>query len=236
MRNLKIYDVHKGRAVRCAGVKAVFSEALLPYAEQIIRGADDMVNGGKRLKIDTTSDVSLANIGGFRFIIKRYNNKGLLHTIRQNFKPSRAKKCWNWGNRLLDMGIDTAKPLGYMELYCRGLRRKAYLFTEYLEGAYFTLALKTAAGKEQADEISAAVNSLVCRLEDSAIVHSDLKPPNIIISAARPYLIDLDSMRKTNLLTIFYDKGKDRRHLIKKLLRENVRVDEYLKWKDPARL
>ena len=198
----------------------------MPFADDIIAGVDDMMASGLILKHDHTCNVSMALIGGQRVIIKRYNNKGLIHSLRQNCKPSRARRCWIWGWRLLDAGLPTPQPFGYMEVKRFGLRQCSYLFTEYLVGSDFAEALKAAGDEDERSRLSRAVDEMVGVLERKRITHNDLKPPNVMIAGGRPYIIDLDSMRRITFFTAFFDKGKDRKHLVKKLLRQGVSTDK----------
>ncbi len=185
-----------------------------------------MMAGGLVLKTDHTCNVSMAVIGGLQVIIKRYNNKGLIHTLRQNCKPSRAARCWRWGRRLLAAGVATPVPYGYMEVREYGLRQCSYLFTEYLDGTDFAKALNGSRNKNEQAALSRAVDEMVIALERNRILHNDLKPPNVMIAAGRPYLIDLDSMRKMIFPDGFLEKGKDREHLVRKMARQGVVTDK----------
>ncbi len=220
-------NIEKGHKVRRRGVRAVFTAELMPFADDIIGGLDDMMARGLVLKDDHTCAVSMAVIGGRRVIIKRYNNKGLIHVLRQNCKPSRAARCWRWGRRLLAAGVATPAPYGYMEVRKYGLRQCSYLFTEYLDGGMdFARALTIAPDADQRQRLSLAVDEMVDALERKRILHNDLKPPNVMIAGGVPYLIDLDSMRRMIFPGGFLEKGKDREHLVLKMARQGVETDE----------
>ena len=131
-----------------------------------------------------------------------------------------------WADRLLEAGLATPEVFGYMEMSKYGLRQCSYLFTEYLVGTDFAEALRDACDEDERGRLSRAVDEMVNALEHKRILHNDLKPPNVMIADGRPYLIDLDSMRRTTFLTASLDKGKDRCHLVRKLARQGVVTDD----------
>lgn len=210
--------------IRRPGVLAVFDRKLSSLAERIIDGIDEMMATGIVLKNDHTCDLSVIELDGVVFVAKRYNKKGLWHTLRHNLKPSRAKRCWLWGKRLLDLDMPTPKPLGYIEIRKMGLRCRSYLLTEYLKDAEIINAAVQGASTQRLKIISTQVEALILSLEQNGIHHGDLKPPNVMVSAEKAYLIDLDAMKKMNFLTKCRDKNIDRNHLIRKLKRDGVNL------------
>ena len=83
--------------------------------DEITTGLDEAMSRGQVLKDGRTSFVSRVTLGGIEVVIKRYNHKGLLHSLRHTLKGSRAKRCWLNANRLLLLGIPTPRPLAYID-------------------------------------------------------------------------------------------------------------------------
>ena len=71
---------------------------------------------------------------GKDIVVKRYNHKGFIHSLRHTIKNSRARRGWLHGHRLGMLGIATPKPLAYIEQLKEKLIWKSYLVTEYVEG------------------------------------------------------------------------------------------------------
>ena len=67
-------------------------------------------------------------------VVKRYNHKGLVHSLRHTIKRSRARRGWLHAHRLRMLQIPTPKPLAYIEQRKHKLVWKSYLVTEYVAG------------------------------------------------------------------------------------------------------
>jgi tRNA A-37 threonylcarbamoyl transferase component Bud32 len=99
-----------------------------------MRRIDRLMEEGQILKRGNACFVSRVRIGGLDAAVKRYNHKGLLHSLRHTIKGSRARKCWLEGHRLGQLGLACARPLAFVEQRRHGLLWRSYLVSEFLEG------------------------------------------------------------------------------------------------------
>jgi tRNA A-37 threonylcarbamoyl transferase component Bud32 len=211
----KQFIAHKEKAVRSALKKclrtskrylrvksgkylAVFDRSFYKEAELLdfIEQIDVLMSKGQVLKNGHTCFVSRVKWDDKDIVIKRYNHKGFIHSLRHTIKGSRAKRVWLYGHRLRMLDIATPKPLVYIEQYSGPLVWKSYLVTEYVRGQKLYDFLRDANVAEE-DRSAAAqkIAELLDKLSKHRITHGDLKHSNILITNNGPVLTDLDGMK-----------------------------------------
>ena len=161
-----------------------------------IEQLDKLMDDGEILKNGKTCSVSRFNWNGNDIVVKRYNHKGLIHSLRHTIKGARARSCWIHGHRLGMLNIPTPKPLVFIERRRGLLIWKSYMVTQYIEGQrlYDILHDECVTG-EQSLSIQREVEDLLNEMGRSRITHGDLKHTNILITKNGPVLTDLDAMR-----------------------------------------
>ncbi|MEE9371084.1 MAG: lipopolysaccharide kinase InaA family protein, partial [Sedimentisphaerales bacterium] len=164
----------------------------LDFIEQI----DALMDGGQILKHGRTSYVSRIGWNGKDVVVKRYNHKGFIHSLRHTIKGSRARRGWLHAHRLGMLNIATPRPLAYIEQRKRMLVWKSYLITEYVEGQrLYDFLRDSKTGEEERSKVSGQVWELFERLGEYRISHGDLKHSNILITGNVPVLTDLDGVK-----------------------------------------
>lgn len=163
---------------------------------EITDGLDAAMVRGRILKNGGTSFVSRVTLGGVDVVIKRYNPKGWLHSLRHTLKGSRARKNWVNAHRLRALNIGTARPLAYIEQRRGPFLRCAYFVAEFVNGRELHGLLRD---KETPEDCKRRwIDRVVCALDQMArhgISHGDLKHTNILCDSDRIVLTDLDGMR-----------------------------------------
>ena len=156
---------------------------------------DALMDGGKVLKDGNTCYVSRLSFSGKDIVVKRYNNKGFLHSLRHTIKRSRARRGWLNGHRLGMLNIATPKPLAYIEQRKGLLVEKSYLVTQYVEGQRLYEFLRDDnVAHERRSEVMQMIKTMLEKLAKYKITHGDLKHTNILITETGPVLTDLDGM------------------------------------------
>jgi tRNA A-37 threonylcarbamoyl transferase component Bud32 len=208
LRDSKRYITLKNGTLR-----GVFSRELWAQkqAVELSDHIDSIMEAGTMLKDGNTCFVSLVEINGRAIVIKRYNHKGLWHSIRQTLRGSRAKRCWLHGHRFYGLHIPTPTPLAFVEKTRGPLIYCSYLLSDYVEGQKLDEFLRDLSRTEQDQkEKLNQVDAILLLMEQYRITHGDLKPANVIITADGPVLIDLDSV-KVHRTGLFFgrDQAKD---------------------------
>jgi tRNA A-37 threonylcarbamoyl transferase component Bud32 len=167
--------------------------ALLPVLDQ----ADVLLEKGHIYKTGGSASVARVDVDGRPLVIKRYNIKSFSHWLRRFWRPSRAWHSWREGNRLAFLDIATPKPLAMLEQRVLGLRNKAYLITEFLDGPDIIARFAPCVADGQVPEAELiALDVLFQQLIEQRISHGDLKGHNLFWHADRWTLIDLDAVQK----------------------------------------
>jgi tRNA A-37 threonylcarbamoyl transferase component Bud32 len=177
-------------------------------AAELAGQIDTLMNQGKILKRGNTCFVSLVEISGRAVVIKRYNHKGLWHSIRQTLKGSRARRCWLHGHRFDELKIPTPAPLAFIEKTKGPLVYCSYILNEYAEGTKLCDFLRDLSRTEaEHTETLDRVEAILRQMEQYRITHGDLKPSNVIITSHGPVLIDLDSV-KVHWTGLFFRRAR----------------------------
>ena len=180
-----------------AGVTAMVDRGFCREAEAVdlINQIDSLMDSGQILKKGNSSYVSRINYNDKDVVVKRYNHKGIIHSLRHTIKGSRGKKNWLNGHRLAMLDISTAKPLAYIEQRKGAVLWQSYIVTEFIEGQNLYDFLRNEnVGKERRSDVIWRIRDMFDSLNRYNISHSDLKHSNILIVADDPVMMDLDAM------------------------------------------
>jgi len=197
--------------IKTGRFNAVFSKSYLSEAavRDLIDRIDAVTDAARLLKNGNTCFVTAVTWNDRDYVIKRYNPKGLLHSLRHSLKRSRARHGWLNAYRLLYLGIPTPRPIAFIEEYTGWLLKRSWLITELAPGPKLHDYLANPEiTKTQKTETIDKVFKILARLEDNRITHGDLKHVNLIITPDGPTLIDLDSLKihRTGLFYAYHRK------------------------------
>ena len=151
----------------------------------------------RRLKSGNTCTVAAMEIDQRKLVIKRYNIKSFWHGLGRAWRPSRAVVSWANAFRLQLKGIATPTPVAVLERRHWGLRREAYLLTEFLAArdavAFFA---DPSVPEDRRRLVAQRVATMFYQLYCLQLEHGDFKATNLLIHDHEPVLIDLDSMQQ----------------------------------------
>ncbi|KPX50020.1 hypothetical protein ALP96_04698 [Pseudomonas savastanoi pv. glycinea] len=192
VRDCSLFSVEDSASVFRA-VRREEESAMLPVLAQ----ADAQLERGHLYKTGGAASVGRVEISGRTLVIKRYNIKNFSHWLKRFWRPSRAWHSWREGNRLMFLGIATPKPLAVQEKRFLGLRSKAWLVTEFIEGPDIIerFAPHVATGDAPEAELL-ALDTLFAQLIQARISHGDFKGHNLFWHTDRWAMIDLDAMQQ----------------------------------------
>lgn len=154
---------------------------------------DQLIREGKSLKQGRSATVARWQPAvGRSLVIKRYNIKSPLHSLRRSFRRTpRSRLAWLNGQHLSFQAIPTARPLALLERRLGPWRGVAYLLLEDLGDR--TLGEDVAehgVARERASELA----ELFALLRKLQLRHGDTKADNFLIVDGCVRLIDLDAM------------------------------------------
>ena len=178
-------------------------------AGDLIEQIDTLLHTGQVIKDGDTCHVSRLVWNYRDVVVKRYNHKGLIHSLRHTIKKSRARKAWLHARRLGSLNIATPKPVAYIE-HRRGLLVwQSYLVTEYVDGQmlYDFVRDDTVAERQRLDAIRKVVE-LLDELWKHGVTHGDLKHTNVLVTENGPVLTDLDAMAAHRWTLLYRSRQK----------------------------
>jgi tRNA A-37 threonylcarbamoyl transferase component Bud32 len=168
-------------------------ERMQPEMMQFLQSPDMIFQSSKSkmLKNGRSSTVIKVNLDGMDYVIKRYNMKNTWHWLRRCLRHTRARRAWQMAHKLLMFGVNTARPIAYLERHYAGLNTVSYFVTDYVSGGDIKHHLQT-----QREMIAATIN-LFDSLAKLAITHGDLKLSNFLVDEyGAPMLVDLDGVKE----------------------------------------
>jgi tRNA A-37 threonylcarbamoyl transferase component Bud32 len=143
-----------------------------------------------------TSTVGVVTVDDKKFVVKRYNLRGFLYSLKKMFRKSRALRSWH-NSRYLDRHhIPTPKPVAVLIKHFGPIRGKTYFITEYVDGVQgLDLFAKNSQLNIAWEKGLENVTELLKKLHSARITHDDFQLKNMIFVNNIPVLLDLDHMR-----------------------------------------
>ena len=192
VRDCSLFSVEDSASVFRA-IRREEEPAMLPVLSQ----ADALLDKGHLYKTGGAASVGRVEVSGRTLVIKRYNIKNFSHWLKRFWRPSRAWHSWREGNRLMFLGIATPKPLAVQEKRFLGLRSKAWLVTEFIDGPDIIERFAAYVESGDASEVELlALDRLFAQLIQARISHGDFKGHNLFWHVDRWAMIDLDAMQQ----------------------------------------
>jgi len=160
----------------------------------------------------------LENGNKIDLIIKEFRIKGI-NRIKSLFLPSKARRAWNGAMALWKKGVNTPKPVAFLEWPRFPGIKKGYFITESLEGFDEIRHLLRDTNNEELKNLVRSLAEFVSSIHSRGIIHRDLSDGNVLAVRDKNrgpffYLIDTNRIRARARL------GKLRR--IKNLIRLGI--------------
>ncbi len=151
---------------------------------------------------------------GQEFIVKKFKPCNIFRSCGYLFKGSKAKRAYNFGYRILDAGIDTPKPVAYIELKSGPFVRNAY----FISLPNHTQDLIPLLRRPDFDtSLVKQLAQFVAELHRKGIFHGDMNLSNILWDGNRFTLIDTNRTR--------FIEHPTRNQILKNIIRLSHRRD-----------
>lgn len=191
-RDCSLFSVSKS----LSGVTAM-QRARQDEVAALIADPDAFIETGHIYKTGGAATVARVEHEGQRWIIKRYNIKNFTHWLKRCWRPSRAWHSWQAGFLLELAGIAVVQNIAVREKRWLGLRRQAWLISEYAgeQDLIARFAPHVSDGQISQADLQ-QLQELLRAMIRAKISHGDLKGHNILWHNDRCLLIDLDAVRQ----------------------------------------
>ena len=192
------------------------------HIQCFVETVNDLIEKGHAYKTDKTSTVCKTSFNHAKVVIKRYNNKGAWHCLKNTFRRSRAEKSWIKSLVLSDIGIFTPPPIGWFVEKRNGLYFRSYFVMDYCEmPTLHSFLMENRPNERSWKQITNGMAVLLERLKEHRITHGDLKHSNVLIGDNQIGILDLDAMIiHRNPVTYRIKRSKDERKFKERLMQD----------------
>jgi len=167
--------------------------ALLPDPDRILDGGEVLPGRGNSCRL------AKVEIDGTNYVLKRYNRRGWVYSLRHVIRRSRALRTWLAAWSFLARGVRVAEPVICLEERSCRLLGRSYVLMEYLEDTERLTTLWERLTPEYKRSLIAQAASLFGRLHRSGCIHGDTNWDNILMRQNENgygfLLVDLDCTR-----------------------------------------
>lgn len=204
VRDWRVKDYLKKTARECTlfsvqknsrGITAV-QRSYEAEIKPLLAQPDTFIEQGHIYKTGGAATVARVEHGTKSWIIKRYNIKNLAHWLKRCWRPSRAWHSWQAAHQLQQLEIPVADTIAVKEQRILGLRKTAWLITDYCgeQDLIDRFAPYVDTGQVPESDLNSLIFLLKSMIREK-ISHGDLKGHNILWHNNRCLLIDLDAVR-----------------------------------------
>jgi len=138
------------------------------------------------------------SVKGYDVIVKRYKIPHIINRIAYTyFRPSKAKRAYEYALKLLQLGVNTPSPIAYIEQYKGGLLTRSYFFSIYEKE--YSVIRELMAGTQKDDLLAKNLAYYIADLHQKGVLHLDMSPGNILYKKDKNHiqftLIDINRMQ-----------------------------------------
>jgi len=138
------------------------------------------------------------SVEGYDIIVKRYKVPHLINRIAYTFfRPSKAKRAYEYALKLLDLGVNTPAPIAYIEQKSFGLLNHGYFISIYEKNYTDIRSLMT--GAQTNDALLQELAIYIAEFHNKGVLHFDMSPGNILYKEVDHHfqfsLIDINRMQ-----------------------------------------
>lgn len=130
------------------------------------------------LVYDERNQIRLFMVDGKKLVVKRFKrpmfHQRLDYTL---IRPSKAKRAYLFGMKLVELGISTPTPIACIETYSKGLLYQGYLITEFC-GDPDTRILREE--PEEHDDLIDALAQFLVDCHEKGFIHGDTNLSNFL--------------------------------------------------------
>jgi tRNA A-37 threonylcarbamoyl transferase component Bud32 len=138
------------------------------------------------------------SVEGYDLIVKRYKVPHLINRIAYTFfRPSKAKRAYEYALKLLELGVNTPAPIAYIEQKSFGLLNHGYFISIYEKDYTDIRPLMT--GAQTNDALLQDLSNYIAEFHNKGVLHFDMSPGNILYKEVDSHfqfsLIDINRMQ-----------------------------------------
>ncbi len=213
-------------------MKFKFSNKYSAQKDVILELLSNFENEGELLNDGRRNVLKLLPLNGQKLNVKSFKIPNLVNRIAYNFfRKSKAERSFINATYLLDHGIGTPHPVGFLEETCSLLFNKSYYVSEQLEADITFRELILDPEYPNREEILRKFTAFTHQLHENNILFKDHSPGNTLIKKNGAnydfFLVDLNRMEFKELT--FEDRIHNFTRITSKQDMVAIMSDEYAK-------
>ncbi len=166
--------------------------------EQFVKNIPALFEQEGELVYTARNQLKHYSVLGCDIIVKRYKIPYFLHRIIYTyFRPSKAKRAFEYALKLLKLGVDSPAPIAYIEQFKGGFLSHGYFISIY-ETEYAVIR-DLMSGIDKNEILLYELSLYIADLHKKGILHLDMSPGNILYKKVdNQYfftLIDINRMK-----------------------------------------
>lgn len=177
-----------------------FHKSFLAEQGAIDKFVNDFSTSGTMLGNEKRNTIKRFPLDGRTINIKSFQIPNIFNQIAYKyFRKSKARRSFEYGNKLLEMGIGTPQPIAYYEYSKFGLFKKSFYVSEHLDYDLTYRELIRDLNYPDHEEIVRAFTRFTFKMHENNVHFLDHSPGNTLIKKVgdeyKFYLVDLNRMR-----------------------------------------
>ena len=144
------------------------------------------------------NELKIIELNGVKCVVKSFKIPHLINRIAYTFfRDGKAKKSFLNGMRLIELGVNTPEPIGFIEFFSNGLLTQSYFLSLY-EPYDFTIREVFHHKVDDTQEILKQFSKFSYNIHSKGVWHVDYSLGNILISKKEQsyhfWLVDINRM------------------------------------------
>lgn len=157
-------------------------------------------NEKNKLLFNQRNIIKKVEFDGVEYVVKSFKIPHLLNkVVYRFFRDSKAKRSYENSVRLMDLGVNTPKPIGYVEFPSIIFFKESFYVSEFFDYDFEIRAVFTDAKFEDREDILQKFVEFSYDLHNKGVYHIDYSPGNILVKRdANGYsfsIIDVNRMK-----------------------------------------
>lgn len=183
---------------------SVISEKFKDFKDELDNYVLGFEHLGEKFDNQHRNAIRLFPLGDITINIKSFKIPIIFNQVAYRFfRKSKAQRSYEYGNKLLSLGIKTPEPIAYYEFPTLLLFKKSYYISEHLEYDYTYRSLMDNFDIPNYEEILRAFTRFTFELHEKGVHFFDHSPGNTLIKKVNGgyefYLVDLNRMKFEHL-------------------------------------
>lgn len=188
-----LLNLYRGKQLNCKMTNDRFSEFILNIKEYFSNNKNFVI-------YDKRNIIKIVEYDSVKYVVKSFKIPHLLNKIVYRFfRDSKAKRSYENSIKLLELDVNTPRPIGYIEFNSLFLFKDSFYVSEFFDYDFEIRAVLKDENFENRVEILEEFIKFSYELHNKGIYHIDYSPGNILIKKINEkyefYIIDVNRMK-----------------------------------------